>query len=123
VPTEGPATAGRRLTAPFAAGATAGSVRVSDDTRSVVYRSDQATVGVTEVFRVPLTLAPDPVPPTTRINGPLAAGGDVSDFVLAPNAVVYLADEDTNDRRELYRVGLGGGVRASSAPRSRPAGR
>ena len=77
VPTEGPATAGRRLTAPFAAGATAVSVRISDDSRSVVYRSDQATVGVTEVFRVPLTMAPDPVPPTTRINGPLVAGGDV----------------------------------------------
>ena len=39
VPTEGPAAAGRRLTAPFAAGATAVSVRISDDSRSVAARS------------------------------------------------------------------------------------
>ncbi len=112
MPTEGPAASGRRLTAPFAAGASAGNARISADSKSVVYRSDQATVGTSELFRVPLTLTPEPDPPTTRINGPLVAGGDVSDFVLAPNAVVYRADQDTDGTRELYRAALGGGARA-----------
>jgi Tol biopolymer transport system component len=111
VPLTGPANAGRRLTDPFVAGARVLSMRISADSRSVVYQADAATAGVDELFRVPLTLSPAPDPPTARLNGPLVAGGEVADFTLAANLALYRADEDTNDVPELYRVRLGGSER------------
>ena len=142
VPAAGPANAGRRLTDPFVPGGSAGGARISADSRSVVYRADQETLGVFELYRVPLTLTPAPDPPTSRLNGPLVAGGDVSEFLLSPSdtLAVYRADQDTDGVRELYRVRLGGaenvklnpplnpgwevGLRASPTatgrPRSRP---
>ena len=76
----------------------------------MVYRADQETAGVFQLYRVPLTLTPAPDPPTTRLNGPLVAGGDVFEFRLAPDngPVIYRADQDTDSVRELYRVRLGG---------------
>ena len=106
VPIAGPANAGARLTDPFVPGGTAGGARISADSRSVVYRADQETAGVFQLYRVPLTLSPAPDPPTTRLNGPLVAGGDVAEFRLAPDngPVIYRADQDTDSVRELYRV-------------------
>ena len=111
VPTAGPASAGKRLTDPFVPGGTASGARISADSRSVVYRADQETAGVVQLYRVPLSLSPAPDPPTTRLNPPLVAGGDVSEFTLSPvdGLAVYRADQDTDNVRELYRVRLGGG--------------
>lgn len=113
VPITGPATAGGRLTDPFVPGATARGVRVSADSRSVVYLSDQETRGVLQLYRVPLTLTPAPDPPTARLNGPLVAGGNVAEFTLAPGGgpAIYRADEDADGVFELYRAQLGGGGR------------
>jgi Tol biopolymer transport system component len=114
VPLSGPASASGRLTDPFVAGGTVDEVRVSADSSSVVYRADQNTDGTSELYRVPLTLSPAPDPPTAKLNGPLVAGGDVGEFTLAPDngPVVYLADQDTDEVTELYRVRLGGSERA-----------
>ncbi len=114
VPLAGPVSAGERLTAPFVAGGRVDESRISADSRSVVYRADQDTDGTSELYRVPLTLSPAPDPPTAKLNGPLVAGGNVDQFTLAPNngPVVYLADQDTDGVRELYRVRLGGEGRA-----------
>lgn len=114
VPIAGPASAGQRLTDPFVAGGRVDEFRISANSGSVVYRADQDTDGVSELYRVPLTLSPAPDPLTTKLNGPLAPGGDVDQFTLVPNngPVVYLADQDTDAVRELYRVGLGGAGRA-----------
>ena len=112
----------RRLTDLFVPGGRAGSIRISADGDSVVYLSDQEADGMQQLYRVPLTLAPEPDPPTTRVNGPLAAGGDVDGFVLsAGGPAVYRADESTDNVRELYRAGLGGGARAKLS-RPLPAG-
>jgi hypothetical protein len=114
VPIAGPASAGRRLTDPFVAGGRVDELRISANSGSVVYRADQDTDGVRELYRVPLTLSPAPDPLTTKLNGPLAPGGDVDQFTLAPDngPVIYLADQDTDSVRELYRVGLGGAGKA-----------
>ena len=113
VPIAGPASAGERLTDPFAAGGRVGEFGISANSRSVVYLADQVTAGVNELYRVPLTLSPAPDPPTTRLNGPLAAGGDVFEFTLASDSTraVYRADEDTDQVAELYSVRLGGAGR------------
>ena len=113
VPIVGPASDGERLTDPFSAGGKVGELRISANSRSVVYRADQITVGVNELFRVPLTLSPAPDPPTTRLNGPLAAGGDVDQFTLASDNIraVYRADQDSDGVHELYSVRLGGAGR------------
>ena len=113
VPITGPASAAKRLTDPFVAGGTAGPVQIGVDSRSVVYTADQEAPGVRQLYRVPLTLTPAPDPPTTRLNGPLASGGDVGAFKLAPSNsnVIYEADESTDGVNELYRVNLAGGGR------------
>jgi hypothetical protein len=114
VPLEGPANAGARLTAAFVTGGRVGDVRISANSKSVVYGADQDTDGVVELYRVPLTLSPAPDPPTTKLNGPVTAPG-VGEFALAPDdngPVVYQAREGTADARELYRVQVGGGGRA-----------
>ena len=113
VPIEGPASAQVRLTDPFAAGGNVGSFEISADSESVVYSASQDTNGVAELYRVPLGLSPAPDPPTVKLSGPMAAGGDVRDFRLAAGngPVVYSADQDTNDKFELYSVRLGGAGR------------
>ena len=111
VPIAGPANAGVRLTDPFAApGVRFG---VSANSGSVVYTAQQDAVGVSELYRVPLTLSPPPDPVTTKLNGPLAVDGDVTSFQLAADdgPVVYRADQDANDVFELYSVRLGGAGR------------
>jgi hypothetical protein len=123
VPIAGPASAAERLTDTFAAGGKVGELGISANSRSVVYRADQVAAGVNELYRVPLTLSPAPDPPTTRLNGPLAAGGDVAEFTLASDnsRAVYRADQDTDEVHELYSVRLGGAGRVK-LNRTLPAG-
>ena len=80
--------------------------RVSPDGSRVVYRGDQDTAGQTELYSVP-TAGGTP----TRLNGPLATGGDVAGFDVRPDSttVVYRADQEFDGYHELYRVPLAGG--------------
>lgn len=113
VPIEGPATAQARLTDAMVSGGHIRQFAISDDSRSVVYVADQETHGVRELYRVPLTLSPDPNPPTAKLNAPLSQGRNVLDFLLAPRngRVIYRADQEVDGVLELFSVRLGGGGR------------
>lgn len=112
-PIEGPAGDGARLTAPMVAGASVLEFAISADSRSVVYRADQETDNVVELYRVPLTLTPLPDPPTAKLSGPMVSGGNVLGFELSPvtGRLAYHADQEVNEFIELYTVGLSGGGR------------
>lgn len=88
------------------------SFDISADGRSVVYIA-AGEGGAKELFRVPLTLNPDPDQVPTRLNGPLVAGGGVRSFRLpdGPGPVVYSADEERVNIRELYSVSFTGARR------------
>jgi hypothetical protein len=113
VPIKGPASAGARLTDPMVNGGTISELAISANSQSVVYRADQETDGVTELYRVPLTLTPLPDPPTTKLSGPMVSGGDVLGFALHPGTgrLAYHADQEVNDVSELYTVGITGAER------------
>jgi hypothetical protein len=77
--------------------------RITPDGIAVIYRADQTTNGVFELYRVPFATPGV----STKLNSPLMANGDVGvNFQFTPNntAVVYQADEDTDEVFELYRV-------------------
>jgi len=85
---------------------------ISPDGARVVYVADQETDQVFELFSAPV----DGRSPAVKLNGPLVAGGDVLGasgtplFAIAPDAkrVVYVADERTDGRLELFSAPLDG---------------
>ncbi len=67
----------------------------------MVYTANQDTVGVREIYSVPLDGSASP----TKLNGTLPSGGGVNDsFQISPDSsrVVYTADQDTNEVYEIY---------------------
>jgi Tol biopolymer transport system component len=84
--------------------------QISPDGNWVVYRADQDTDGVVELYSVPLS-GGAPV----KLNPPLPPGGDVSNFTMSPdsNWVVYMADQDTDGVLEFYSVPIEGPASAS----------
>jgi hypothetical protein len=86
-----------------------GNFLISPDSSQVVYRADQDTEGVMELYRVPLDGSAAPV----KVNGPLVngRGGQVrNDFRISPDGsrVVYSAAQETEWVYELYSVPLDG---------------
>jgi len=104
VPIAGPSSSGVKLNGPLVDG---GQVlmygfQISPDSSKVVYRADQETDNVDELYSVPTT---GPASDGVRLNDPLVAGGDVYfDYQISPDSsqVVYRADQDTDDVVELY---------------------
>jgi len=99
---------------------------LSDDARTAVYVADADTVGVLELYAVPL----DGSQPARRLSHTPVAGGDVrvppGSFLTAPFAlqpggrwVAYLADQDQDEVFELFLSSLDGPprVRPSAPPR------
>src|SRR5439155_1260967 len=82
------------------------SVRISADSRNVVFRADVESDERYELYSVPITGS---VP--LKLNPPLVAGGSVDSFLITPDSsrVVYAADQDTNDLDELYSVPIASG--------------
>jgi Tol biopolymer transport system component len=83
---------------------------------TVVYVADQAAFEKFELWAVDPGQGSAPV----RVNGTLAADGDVDGFVFTPaaNTVVYSADQNVVGRTELYLVNLaspGASVRINPA--------
>jgi hypothetical protein len=75
------------------------------DSARVAYCADQTTDGVVELFTVALN-APAV---STKINPPLVAGGRVTtlyEFGPQSDFIVYVAEQDTAGRPELYRAEL-----------------
>jgi Tol biopolymer transport system component len=82
------------------------SYAISPDSSRVVYRADQQTDEVLELYSVRLTGGGH-----AKLNGPLVTGGYISsDFQFSPDGgrVVYLADQDTDEVYELYSVRVDG---------------
>lgn len=100
-----------------------GSVRflISPDSRTVAFVAEIDTDNVDDLYSVPLT-GTTPI----KLNPPLAAGGDVeaSRIAFAPDGqtVLYLADQEVDNRTELYRVPVAGGAAVKLTPPPVPGG-
>jgi Tol biopolymer transport system component len=107
VPLGGPAAAGIKLNGALVAGGNVTNFRITPDSSRVVYRADQETDTVLELYSVPLG---GPAAAGIKLNGALVAGGNVGFFQISPDngRVVYLADQQTATVVELYSVPLGG---------------
>ena len=87
----------------------ASAIVIAPDSSRVAFRGDLEADEVFELYSSPLAGGA----PAVKLNGTLVAGGDVSIAVrIAPNSsrAVYVADQQTNDRFELYSVPLAGGA-------------
>ena len=86
--------------------------RFSPDGAWLVYLADANEVGVWELFATPS----DGSGPARRLNAPLVLDGDVGadlgspPFLIAPDSqrVVYLADQDLDEKTEIYSVPIDG---------------
>jgi WD40-like Beta Propeller Repeat len=99
-----------KLNAPLVTGASVWETfKITPDSRSVIYHADQQAKGIHELYRVPITGGD-----FQKINDPLVIDGDVQPYGFAingdSNTVVYVADQDTNDKEELYATFLGASV-------------
>jgi len=86
----------------------AASARFSPDGSRAVYVADQDADEVFELFSVPVTGGTP-----QKLNGPLTSGGDVSTVALqfSPDGsrVLYVADQNVDERFELFTVPAVGG--------------
>jgi Tol biopolymer transport system component len=74
----------------------------------VVYRADQDTDGVFELYSVPIDGGT-----VTKLNDPLVAGGNVAaSFWIGADSswVYYQADQETDGVNEVYSVPIDGGT-------------
>jgi Tol biopolymer transport system component len=85
------------------------SYQISPDSGRVVYYADQQTNEVWELYSVLIGGGT-----VVKLNGLLVAGGDVSEssFQISPDGawVVYSADQDIDERFQLYSVPIQGGA-------------
>jgi Tol biopolymer transport system component len=104
-----------KLNAALVAGGLVADAWVSPDGARVVYRADQVTNEVYELFSVPIEGGA-----ALKLNGPLVANGDVQSATLSPDGawVVYTADQLTDGKNELFGVAIDGGpaVRLNGVP-------
>lgn len=109
VPLDG-SSAAIRLNGPLVSGGDVNfAYAISPDSKRVVYRADQQTDEVLELYSVRLTGGG-----LVKLNGPLVSGGYISsDFQFSSDGarLVYLADQDTDEIYELYSVRLNGSER------------
>jgi hypothetical protein len=92
-----------KLNPPLPKGRNVLDFQITPDKKAVVYRADQDTDEVFELYRV--EFAQPGV--STKLNSPLPTGGDVSDqyeITADSSSVVYVADQTTDNVLELYRV-------------------
>jgi Tol biopolymer transport system component len=120
VPIAGPDSAGVKLNGALVTGGDVSSFQISPDSSRVVYRADQDTDNVNDLYGVPIA---GPASAGVKLNGVLASGGDVfSDYQISPDSsrVVYRADQDTDGVDELYSVPIAGpasaGVKLNHQP-------
>ena len=83
---------------------------ISPNSARVVYRADQETDDVFELYSVPIGGGV-----ASNLNGALVTDGDVSDslsFKISPDSarVIYKADQETDEVFELFSVPIGGGT-------------
>ena len=94
---------------PTGGGVSSAGLTFSPDSSRVLYRADQDTDGVDELYSVPSGGGA-----AVKLNGALVANGDVYSygFQFSPDSsrVLYLADQDTDGVYEIYSVPIGGGA-------------
>ena len=80
----------------------------SPDGTKLAFRADALNDEVVELFVVDIAGAK--LEPPTKVSGKLKPLGDVLAFHWSPNSqyVAYLADQDDDERRELYAVAVSG---------------
>ena len=100
-----PAASNVKLSGIMPAFGSVSNFRISPNGRYAVYRADQDTDGVIELYSV-LLGGGDPV----RLNPLLPTGRNVAGFVISPDSsrVLYRADQDNLGVFELYSVPIGG---------------
>lgn len=82
----------------------------SPDGQYVVYGASQDTVGMNELYSVPVA---GPASSGVKLNGALPVGGDVElfwEYDISPDGarVLYRADQETLGQKELYSVPVAG---------------
>jgi Tol biopolymer transport system component len=118
VPLGGPAADGIKLNRPLFLNGEFADFEISPDSSRVVYTAAQDTVGVQELYSVPLA---GPEAAGIKLNGATAADGSVFDlkkvargfvfdFRISPDSgrAVYRSNQETDTVIELYSVPLGG---------------
>jgi Tol biopolymer transport system component len=85
---------------------TTSDLQFSPDSSRVLYQADQSADEVFEIFSVPSAGGA-----AVKLNGTLAAGGDVISQQFSPDSsrVLYRADQTTNDVNEIFSVASAGG--------------
>ncbi len=106
VPIAGPASAGIKLNDTVVNGGSLYAFVISPDSKRVIYRGDQDSVEVRELYSVPITGGVSP----TKLNKTLVDNGDVEGFEIDPSSqlVVYSAYQDDSNVEELYTVPIQG---------------
>ena len=89
--------------------------KISPDSRTVIFVVDKDTDDVYELYSVPIT-GTTPI----KLNPPLVANGDVNlsrfFFTTDSQSVIYLADQEVDNRVDMYRVPVGGGASVKLNP-------
>jgi len=109
VPITGPASAGVKLNGALQDGGDLWwEYDISPDGSRVLYRADQETDGVYEIYSVPVA---GPASQGVKLNGTLPDDADVLSFRISPDSstVIYIADQETDGVKELYSVPIQGG--------------
>ncbi len=105
----------RSLTGPLPAHVNGLRFQISPDSKTVAFVADKDTDDVEELYAVPLA-GGTPV----KLNPPLVAGGDVNAlrFAFTPDSqqVVYLADQEVDNRVDMFRVPVAGGAAVKINP-------
>ena len=105
----GPAAAGIKLNPALVSGGNVGiTFQISPDSSRVIYRADQETDQVFELYSVPIA---GPGGTGIKLNLPLVAGREVrGGGIISPDSrwVVYTADRATDETFELYSVPIAG---------------
>jgi Tol biopolymer transport system component len=110
VPVGGPAGAGVKLNKPMATGGDVSTFSISGDSSRVVYRADQDTNGLYELYSVPIS---GPAGSGIKLTAPEVFGGTslhVNNFSLSPDGAwaLYHAKLDDAPCWELYSVPAAG---------------
>jgi hypothetical protein len=84
---------------------------LSEDEKTIIYLSDQEFNDKYELYAIPTDVSA----PSNKISGALISGGNVSpNFVISTDGktVIYRADQDSDDKFELYSVPTDGSTTA-----------
>ncbi len=95
-----------RINGTMNAGGNVTTLLFSPDSSRVVYRADQQSDEVFELYSVPSAGGS-----AVKLNGALTPGGDVGAYEFSPDSsrVIYRADQQTDEQVELYSVPVAGG--------------